>query len=155
MPRWAFVWWSLVVLVLAGACGSSERTGASESRSSPAPDVALEPVVIPGDSPRSRDDAVTGNWRIQMGRTTWIVRLEPRPGLPNEYEGVGTRTTPGDEGKVVTLGVGAIVDGREFRTWLGAGLVVCKGPFKTTGVIDGTCTGIDGTDVGALRGERQ
>jgi hypothetical protein len=90
-----------------------------------------------------------------MGRTTWIVRLEPRPSLANEYEGIGTRTTPGDEGQEVTLGVGAIVDGREFRTWLGAGLVVCKGPFKPTGVIEGTCTGIDGTDVGALRGERR
>jgi hypothetical protein len=146
---------SLVVLVLAGACGSSEPANDATSASARAPDIALGSAVIRGDAPGSRDDAVTGNWRMQMGRTTWIVRLEPRPNLMNEYEGIGTRTTPGDDGKEVTMGVGAIVDGREFRTWLGAGLVVCKGPFEAIGVIQGTCTGIDGTDVGALRGERQ
>lgn len=89
-----------------------------------------------------------------MGTMTWTVRLAPRAGLPGEYLGTGERETRDDQGKVVTMDVGAVLENSNFRAWLGLGVIKCKGRFRPAGPIEGDCIEMGGDAAGPFRAER-
>ena len=89
-----------------------------------------------------------------MGRTRWTVRLAPRRGLPGEYLGVGERETRDDEGRIVTMEIGAVREKGDFRAWLGPAIITCKGAYRVDKAIEGDCIEMDGDAAGRFRAER-
>lgn len=133
---------------------STPRGQAEPVPPTPETAVALE-AIKPEVQPRpERPDPVRGNWKLLMGRTTWTVRLVPRPRLAGEYSGTGTRETLDEEGKVVTMGIGAALEKGSLRAWLGPGFIVCTGLFRPAGPIEGDCTEMDGDAAGQFNAER-
>jgi hypothetical protein len=84
----------------------------------------------------------------------WQVDLAPREENPGEYLGLGQREAPDENGSPVTMWIGAVVEGRELRAWLGLGVVKCAGRYRRGGVTSGACTEMGGNPVGQFRAVR-
>ena len=147
----------VLALLFAGcvACTSAtDRPDASQPGppalpAQPAPAVPAQPALPEGP------DSLSGTWKLVMGKMTWNVPLAPRPGLPGEYLGVGQRETPDEQGKPVTMDVGAVKEGDDFRAWLGMGVIKCKGRFRRSGQIKGDCIEMGGNPAGPFVAERE
>jgi hypothetical protein len=85
---------------------------------------------------------------------TWRVELAARDENPDEYLGLGQREALDENGNPVTMWIGAVVDGRELRAWLGLGVVKCSGRYRREGITTGACAEMGGNPVGAFRASR-
>ena len=103
---------------------------------------------------QEKPDPITGKWKILMGRYAWTVRLTPRPKLKGEYAGTGTRDVRDENGKIVTMEIGAALTKNKFKAWVGPGVIIGEGRFNPTGVIEGKCIIITGEDGGLFKAER-
>jgi hypothetical protein len=89
-----------------------------------------------------------------MGKTTWIVCLAPREGLPGEYLGKGEREARDEAGQIVTMEIGAVQERDAFRAWLGPGVIKCTGPFDPKKDIQGDCIEMNGDSAGKFHAKR-
>jgi len=96
---------------------------------------------------------LTGRWRFLMRTQTWTVQLAPRSGLPDEYKGLARREERDEKGEVVTMELGAALDGGKLKAWLGPGFVVCEAAFRAAPSLQGECNAMDG-NTGPFRADR-
>jgi hypothetical protein len=68
--------------------------------------------------------------------------------------GTGTRDIRDENGKIVTMAIGAALKKGKFQAWLGPGFIVGEGQFSSTGAIEGSCTKFNGEDGGQFKAER-
>ena len=161
--RSAMTWtlaWALLTLACAACSSSSEPHPApaesgADAKPITAPDAsATIESAAPATEPDTDPNSLSGEWKLLMGKNVWQVRLSRRPGLPGEFLGRGLREARDENGQLVTMEVGAILEKTVFRAWLGPGVIRCKGSFRRVEPIRGTCTEIDGDPAGPFSAER-
>ena len=147
-----------MLLLACAACSSP-----SDVRPAPAgPAAEPQPITAPPGSateteveePDPDPNSLSGDWKLLMGKNVWRVRLSRRPGLPGEYLGRGRREARDENGQLVTMEVGAVLEKTVFRAWLGPGVIRCRGVFRRGQPIRGTCTAINGDPAGPFSAER-
>ena len=130
---------------------TATRGGGAATANEAAPATApIAPAAPIDEGP----NGLSGRWKMSMGKMTWTVRLAPREENPSEFLGNGSRDTPDENGRPVTMWIGAVVDGRELRAWLGLTVLTCRGRYQRGGITVGSCIEIGGKPGGAFRAER-